>query len=67
MEVQEPLFGQFYSAMWNLPGSEDTVNTISFGEDYYLRPKVGWDNVTGVGTPNAQAFADWFAAAGSKK
>jgi subtilase family serine protease len=67
LEVQEPLFGQFYSAMWNLPGSEDTVNTISFGEDYYLRPKVGWDNVTGVGTPNAQAFADWFAAAGSKK
>jgi hypothetical protein len=21
---------------------------------------VGWDNVTGVGTPNAQAFADSF-------
>jgi len=26
-----------------------------------LHTKVGWDNVTGVGTPNAQAFADAFA------
>lgn len=25
-----------------------------------LRTKAGWDNVTGVGTPNAQAFADYF-------
>ena len=25
-----------------------------------LRTKVGWDNVTGVGTPNAQAFANSF-------
>lgn len=25
-----------------------------------LRTKIGWDNVTGVGTPNAQAFADSF-------
>jgi subtilase family serine protease len=27
-----------------------------------LHTKVGWDNVTGVGTPNAQAFADSFYA-----
>ena len=27
-----------------------------------LHTKVGWDNVTGVGTPNAQAFADFFKA-----
>jgi subtilase family serine protease len=25
-----------------------------------LHTKKGWDNVTGVGTPNAQAFADYF-------
>ncbi len=25
-----------------------------------LHTKVGWDNVTGVGTPNAKAFADSF-------
>jgi subtilase family serine protease len=28
-----------------------------------LHTKVGWDNVTGVGTPNAQAFADAFKPA----
>jgi len=28
-----------------------------------LKTKVGWDNVTGVGTPNAQAFADSFRPA----
>jgi hypothetical protein len=25
-----------------------------------LKTKVGWDNVTGVGTPNGKAFADAF-------
>ena len=25
-----------------------------------LRTAVGWDDVTGVGTPNAQAFVDYF-------
>lgn len=25
-----------------------------------LKTKVGWDNVTGVGVPNGQAFADAF-------
>jgi subtilase family serine protease len=29
-----------------------------------LHTKVGWDNVTGVGVPNAQAFANAFAPAG---
>jgi len=32
-----------------------------------LRTKVGWDNVTGVGTPNAKAFADAFAPAAAVK
>jgi hypothetical protein len=31
-----------------------------------LHTKVGWDNVTGVGTPNAQAFADAFNPANGK-
>ncbi len=31
-----------------------------------LHTKVGWDNVTGVGTPNAQAFADAFNPAAAK-
>jgi subtilase family serine protease len=32
-----------------------------------LRTRVGWDNVTGVGTPNAKAFADAFAPASAVK
>jgi subtilase family serine protease len=59
--VDEPLFGGFYSAIWDYPGAEGTVLTVSFGEDYYLKTNVGWDDVTGVGTPKAKAFADWFA------
>jgi subtilase family serine protease len=67
LNVIEPLFGNnFYSAIWDNPSGENTSWTISFGEDYHLKVKVGWDDVTGVGTPNAKAFADWFAPAGSK-
>jgi len=32
-----------------------------------LHTKVGWDNVTGVGTPNGQAFADAFAPTATVK
>ena len=32
-----------------------------------LHTKVGWDNVTGVGSPNGQAFADAFGAAPKSK
>jgi subtilase family serine protease len=67
LEVDEPLFGKFYSTIWNYPGAENTALTVSFGENYYLKVKVGWDDVTGLGTPNAQAFADWFAPAEVKK
>lgn len=63
----EPLFGEFYSAIWDDPSAENTALAVSFGQNYYLKVRVGWDDVTGVGTPNAQAFADWFAPAGSRK
>jgi len=48
-------FGPYYG---NLCGASNSLHT-----------KVGWDNVTGVGTPNAQAFADSFnpAATGAVK
>jgi subtilase family serine protease len=59
-----PPFGRFYSAIADDPSGE--VFGISFGGDYHLRVKVGWDEVTGLGTPNAKAFADWFSS-GSKK
>jgi subtilase family serine protease len=67
--------GAFYSAIWDYPYYDNTVLVISFGTDCAtvsgssatvctnpaaLQTGPGWDNVTGVGTPNAQAFADSF-------
>jgi subtilase family serine protease len=67
----------FVSAIWDYPWIEDTALVLSFGADCdqangsgyvtqcnspaALHTKVGWDNVTGVGVPNAKAFADSFA------
>jgi len=65
IEVFASLFGPFYSAIWVAPNGPELA--VSFGEDYTLKPKVGWDNVTGLGTPNGKAFADWFAPADAKK
>jgi len=62
--VEEPKFGsKFYSALWDSPdGAENTTWVLSFGQDYFFKTKVGWDEVTGVGVPSdARAFADWFA------
>jgi len=69
--------GSFVSAIWNYPWIVDTAVVLSFGTDCdqangagyvtqcnsptALHTKVGWDNVTGVGVPNAKAFADFFA------
>ena len=75
--------GKFVSAIWDYAFLQDTALVISFGTDCdaaygygfitqcnsasSLHTKVGWDNVTGVGTPNAQAFADFFAPAPTAK
>jgi subtilase family serine protease len=67
LEVVEPLFGSFYSTIWNYPFEEDTALVVSFGKTYYMTTRVGWDDITGVGTPNAKAFADWFAPAAAAK
>jgi subtilase family serine protease len=40
----------------------NACNTVSG-----LQTRVGWDNVTGVGTPNGQAFADSFAPSAKTK
>jgi subtilase family serine protease len=62
LDVVPRRFGPFYSAMWvNANGAQNTTLVVSFGEDYFLKTEVGWDDVTGLGTPNGQAFADWFA------
>ena len=65
---------KFVSALWDYPYLQYTALVISFGTDCAAVPgfgtpcndpsalhtTVGWDNVTGVGTPNAKAFADSF-------
>ena len=73
---------KFFSALWDYGDGYSTALGLSFGTDCTVSPNdggtlctdpsalhtnVGWDNVTGVGTPNAQAFADSFAETGSKK
>jgi subtilase family serine protease len=52
--------GPFIDAIWDYPSFESTAVAITFGTDSGLKVKKGWDNVTGVGTPNGQAFADYF-------
>jgi subtilase family serine protease len=54
--------GKFISAIWDYFTLQDTALVVSFGTDLGLKTATGWDNVTGVGTPNAQAFADFFYA-----
>jgi subtilase family serine protease len=69
--------GSFVSAIWDDASIEDTALVISFDTDCTagetfgfitpctsassLHTKVGWDNVTGVGVPNGQAFVNAFA------
>jgi len=53
---------QFVSALWDIFTDEETAAVVSFGTDPGLNTATGWDNMTGVGTPNAQAFADFFHA-----
>jgi hypothetical protein len=62
LQADEPLFGKFYSALWTDPsGEENTGLVLSFGADYFMKPAVGWDEVTGVGAPlDAKAFVDSF-------
>jgi len=56
----DPTEHQFVSAIWDIFNLEETAAVVSFGTDNGLHTNAGWDNVTGVGTPNAQAFADFF-------
>jgi subtilase family serine protease len=45
----------YYSALYNSPFSTRWF-VITFGTDTSLTTNAGWDNVTGVGTPNGLAF-----------
>src|SRR6266852_7752108 len=48
---------QYYSAVYNSPFSTRWF-VLTFGTDSSLVTAPGWDNVTGVGTPNGQAFVN---------
>lgn len=48
----------FLSALWELDESGYGWFVISFGTDTSLFTKPGWDNVTGLGTPNAPEFVN---------
>ncbi len=50
----------FYSALYNSPFSTRWF-VITFGTDTSLTTGVGWDNVTGVGTPNGASFVNALA------
>jgi subtilase family serine protease len=56
----DPTQHQFVSAIWDIFNLEEAAAVVSFGTDIGLHTNAGWDNVTGVGTPNAKAFADFF-------
>ncbi|MDE3181236.1 MAG: S8/S53 family peptidase [Acidobacteriota bacterium] len=45
----------YYSALYNSPASGAWF-VVTFGTDTSLTTTVGWDDVTGVGTPNGAAF-----------
>ncbi len=61
-DIAAPLEGTtiFYSALWDIPLEQDTTYVLTFGTDSGLKTAVGWDDVTGLGTPNGKAFADFF-------
>jgi subtilase family serine protease len=67
LRVQEPLFGDFYSVVFNYPLQQGTADVISFGGSYYLKPTVGWDDVTGLGVPSPTAFINYFAPTSAEK
>ena len=47
----------FYSALYNDPSSAAWY-VLTFGTDSSLTVTAGWDNVTGVGTPNGAPFVN---------
>jgi subtilase family serine protease len=61
-QLAAPLDGvtKFYSALWDVPLDQDTTVVLTFGTDTGLMTAPGWDDVTGLGTPNGKAFADYF-------
>lgn len=63
-----PLNGtkQYVSALFN-SATSTRWNVVTFGTDSSLSTGPGWDNVTGLGTPNGDAFIKAAIKAASKK
>jgi subtilase family serine protease len=61
-DLATPLEGttKFISAIWDYPLYQDSTFLVTFGTDSGLTTGKGWDDVTGLGTPNGKAFADHF-------
>lgn len=55
--IEQPLT---YTAIFDEPLEQDTTYAVSFGTDLSLTTTAGWDDMTGLGTPNPEAFADYF-------
>ncbi len=55
-DISQPLFGtrRFVSSLAG--GRSGQIFNLSFGTDSSLAADEGWDNVTGLGTPNAPEF-----------
>jgi subtilase family serine protease len=65
-QLAAPLEGttKYISALWDYPLYQDSTILITFGTDSSLKTAKGWDNVTGLGTPDGKAFADYFNGGG---
>ncbi len=62
-DLSAPLFNTttFYNALYNSPTSTRWF-VVGFGIDTSLTTAPGWDNVTGLGTPNGWSFIKAIAA-----
>jgi subtilase family serine protease len=61
-QIAAPLEGttSYISALWDYPLLPNTAVLLTFGTDTSLATAKGWDNVTGVGVPNAKNFVEFF-------
>ena len=61
-QIAAPLEGttSYVSALWDYPLLPNTAILLTFGTDTGLSVTKGWDNVTGVGVPNAKPFVEYF-------
>jgi len=57
-DLAQPLetYRRFYSALYN--GTSTRWYVLTFGTDSSLNVDYGWDNVTGLGTPNGKHFVE---------